>query len=125
MSFQQVIVCLDKLVEYPAIVEYIKSFNGEHGFMYTTETDPVKIDLQKRMNQLLDDDTHSGASWGYMMRLIQAVLNGVTTRENILESMRREDAEEKQETASVNNNNNASPSPLNENDNSLYNSVIM
>ena len=91
MSFQQVIICLDKLVEYPTIVEYIKSFNGEYGFMYTNETDPVKIDLQERMNQLLDDGSHSGASWGFMLRMIQSVLNGVTTREDILELMREEE----------------------------------
>lgn len=91
MSFQQVIACSDKLVEYPAIVDYIKHFNGSDGFMYTTETDPVKIDLQERMNQLLDDGSHSGASWGCMMRLVQAVLNGVTTREDILERMREEE----------------------------------
>lgn len=92
MSFQQVIACLDKLVEYPVIVDYIKHFNGPDGFMYTIETDPIKMQLNKQMNDLLDDGYHSGASWGYMMRLVQAVLHGVTTREHILERIQEEDA---------------------------------
>jgi len=102
MSFQPVIECLDKLVEYPAIVEYIKSFNGNMGFMYTVETDPVKLQLNKQTNDLLDDGYHSGASWGWMMRLVQAVLNGVTTRENILEMIKEEDA---RVNTNLNNNN--------------------
>ena len=91
MSFQQVIACLDKLVEYPVIVDYIKHFNGPDGFMYTIETDPIKMQLNKQMNDLLDDGSHSGASWGCMMRLVQAVLNGVTTREDILALIREEE----------------------------------
>ena len=92
MSFQQVIICLDKLVEYPMIVEYIKSFDGPDGFINTIETDPVKMRLDKQMNDLLDDGSHSGASWGFMMRMIQSVLNGITTREHILALIREEDA---------------------------------
>ena len=92
MSFQQVIECLDKLVEYPAIVEYIKNFDSPDGFMYTIETDPIKMRLDKQMNDLLDDGMHSGASWGCMLRMVQAVLNGITTREHILELIREEDA---------------------------------
>ena len=109
MSFQQVIVCLDKLAEYPAITDYIKNFDGPAGFMYTIETDPIKMRLDKQMNDLLDDGSHSGASWGFMIRTIQAVLNGTMTRERILEMM-KEDEER------VNNDSN---------DNSLYNSAIM
>ena len=91
MSFKQVITCLDKLIEYPAIVDYIKHFNSPDGFIYTIETDPIKMRLDKQMNDLLDDGSHSGASWGFMLRMIQAVLNGVTTREHILALIREEE----------------------------------
>ena len=88
MSFKQVIVCLDKLVEFPAIVDYIKNFDGKDGFIYTVETDPIKMQLNSQMMDLLDDGSHSGASWGCMMRVIQSVLNGVTTREYLLDIIR-------------------------------------
>ena len=94
MSLQQVIVCLDKLVEYPAIADYIKNFNEHYGFIYTIESDPDKLQLQQQMHDLLNDGSHSGASWGYMLRLVQAVLNGVTTRENILDKIREYDERE-------------------------------
>ena len=90
MSFQQVKRCLDILKEYPAIENYIKEFNGRDGFMYTIETDSNKIELQQKMNKLLDDDMHSGASWGCMLRLIQGILNGTILYEVFLEKLEEE-----------------------------------
>ena len=91
---RQVLRSLDILQEYPAISEYIKEFNGTHGFMYTRETDPVKIALNVKMEELLDDGSHSGASWGYMMRYIQAVLQGNITLAEVQEKAAEEQAEE-------------------------------
>ena len=90
---QEVYNALDTLREYPAITEYIKSFNGNGGFMYTTETDPDRIAIKKQMEDILDDGHHSGASWGYMMRIVQCVLNGVITVEKLQEEdrIRREE----------------------------------
>ena len=90
MSCKQVLAALDILQEYPEIAEYIKQFNGNFGFMYTTETELKKIQLKQQMELLLDDNNHSGTSWGAMMRAIQAVLDGVLTREQILLAQAKE-----------------------------------
>jgi|688.fasta_scaffold490758_2 hypothetical protein len=90
MSYQQVDRCLDILKEHPDVTRYIVEFNGREGFMYTIETDSNKIELQQKMNKLLDDDTHSGASWGCMLRLIQGILNGTFPYEKFLEKLNEE-----------------------------------
>jgi hypothetical protein len=88
MDHTDVYKALDILREYPAITEYIKSFRGRHGFMYTEETDPGRIAIKKQMECVLDDGHHSGSSWGYTMSNIQAVLNGVVTVEELQEEDR-------------------------------------
>jgi hypothetical protein len=85
MSYSQVLSGLDILQEHKEISEYIKDFDGNGGFMFTRETDPIKIQLSDDMEKLLDDGSHSGSSWGWMMRLIQSVLNGNATKEEIIE----------------------------------------
>ena len=90
MLYQQVKRCLDILKEYPAIEKYIKEFNGRDRFSYTIETDDYKINLQKKMNELLDDGSHSGASWGCMLRLIQGILNRTLLYEIFLGKLEEE-----------------------------------
>lgn len=85
MSYAQVLSGLDILQEHKDISEYIKNFYGNGGFMFTRETDPIKIQLSDDMEDLLNDGSHSGSSWGWMMRVIQAVLNGNATKEEIIE----------------------------------------
>jgi len=89
MSNQSVYKALDILREHNEITEYIKSFDGNGGFMYTTEKIPTRMVLNQQMEELLDDGSHSGASWGCMMRTVQAVLNGVITVEQLREEDRR------------------------------------
>jgi hypothetical protein len=89
MSNQSVYKALDILREHPEITTYIKSFEGRGGFMYTQEKDPKRIALKHQMEELLDDGSHSGASWGCMMRTIQAVLNGIVTIEELKEEDKR------------------------------------
>jgi hypothetical protein len=88
-GLQYVISGLDMLKDYPEIKEYIKNFNGAGGFMYTTEEDPqYNAEIEKQMSKILDaHGVHSGSSWGFMMRGIQSVLNGSTTRESIEEEL--------------------------------------
>lgn len=74
MSSEQIAQALIILNEYPAVANYIKTFNGSYGFLYTVETDLERIDLQEKMNRVLDDGSHSGASFALMMRNIQAIL---------------------------------------------------
>ena len=83
MSIRQLSIALETLKEYPALTEYIKSFDGNDGFMYTVETTDERKELQRKMEKLLDDGSHSGASWGWLMRTVQGVLNGVFTLEEL------------------------------------------
>jgi hypothetical protein len=69
--------------EHTDIIEHIKTFDGERGFMYTIEDDPTRIEISEKMSHLLDSHgNHSGASWGYMLRLIQAILLGKVSIED-------------------------------------------
>ena len=85
MSFyKQTLEVLDALsIDKQDIAEYIKSFGHDLAFMYAEETDPARIALQIKMKKL-DDGTHSGCSWGYMMRTVQSVLRGVNSYEDIV-----------------------------------------
>jgi len=91
MTLRQVLSSLDILQEHPDLTKYIKEFYGNHGFMYTVETDPELLRLSKKLDKILDDGSHSGASWGFMMRTVQGVLNGVITKEQILQKIEEED----------------------------------
>ena len=42
------------------------------------------------MNELLDDGSHTGASWGCMLRLIQGILTGTLLYEVFLEKLEEE-----------------------------------
>lgn len=84
MSYSSVLNAIDVLVEYPDLQEYIKKFNGYGGFMFTCEIDPQRIAYEIQLEQLLDaNGMHSGGSWGCLMRSLQAVYNGVLTREEL------------------------------------------
>ena len=88
-----IIKALDVLVEYPDLQAYIKDFYGHGGFMFTQETEPHRIDYAARLEKLLDSDgMHSGGSWGFMLRGVQAILNGVLSRERLLEEAAEEEA---------------------------------
>jgi hypothetical protein len=90
MTLLQALTALNVLQEYPELREYIKNFNGCHGFMYTVETDPQRIRLNKQLDEVLYDDNHSGSSWGSMIRTVKDVLNGVLTREELIEQVEEE-----------------------------------
>ena len=80
---------LDMLQDYPNIKEYIKNFDGAGGFMYTSNIDShYNAKLEKQMCDILDpNEMHSGGSWGFMLRGIQAVLKGSITRKSIEEQI--------------------------------------
>lgn len=69
-----------------ALIDYIKKYNLDGGFMFGRNIDHDKQLLSKQLDDLLDDrGIHSGASWGNMMRTIQGVYNGIYTREQLME----------------------------------------
>ena len=85
MIYSQVLNALDRLAAYPHLAEYIKSFNGDGGFMFTVETQPQRKAYQKQLSDLLDSNgMHSGSSWAFMLRGVQAILMGALTREWLL-----------------------------------------
>lgn len=85
MTYSQVLTALDRLTAYPHLAEYIKSFNGDGGFMFTVETHPQRKAYQTQLSDLLDSNRmHSGSSWAFMLRGVQAVLMGAFTREWLL-----------------------------------------
>ena len=95
MTLQQTLEALDVLANLSNsdVAEYIKTFNGKDGFSYTVETEPSRIALKKKMETIIDESPHSGASWGWMLRLIQAVLNGVYTYEQLVIEKNKQDEE--------------------------------
>ena len=84
---------LDKLQgdKYKHIREYIKTFNDYHGFMFSIETSKERIATESQMNELLDDGSHSGLSFSWMMRIIQSVLSGDDTRESLIKQIEEEE----------------------------------
>jgi predicted metallopeptidase len=78
---------VDRLYSHPDIVEYIKSFKGDPGFMHVKETKPERISLQEKMSVVLDENRHSGSSWGWALRIIQDIVNGVKTKQTILDAI--------------------------------------
>jgi hypothetical protein len=96
MSYKDILNAVDILIEYPDLMEYVKTFDSPKGFMYTRETDINRVKREKLLSDLLDaKGTHSGASWGCMLRGVQSVLNGVNTREYFM-VMEKMDEEENQ-----------------------------
>jgi len=99
MSLDQIIEALDVLAnsKNADVVEYIKTFDGDGGFMYTRETEPNRIALKNKMETIINQGTHSGASWGCMLRAIQASLIGIdgySYEQLITEKNRLRDEEE-------------------------------
>lgn len=86
-NYQNILKDLDRLYSNPDVVEYIKTFNGDPGFMHVKETKPQRIMLQNKMSVVLDENRHSGSSWGWALRIIQDVVNGVKTRQSILDAI--------------------------------------
>jgi hypothetical protein len=70
--------------EHMDVIDYIKKYDLDGGFMYGKEPDLYLQAMNEKMNKLLDDGTHSGASWGFMLRLVQAVLVGTYTLQDLI-----------------------------------------
>ena len=92
MSSKDIVDGLDKLIEYPDLMEYIKTFDSPLGFMFTQETEAQRKEYKNRLSDLLDSKgMHSGGTWGCMLRGIQTVLNGINTREYFVEKVVEEE----------------------------------
>ena len=71
--------------EHTDVIDYIKKYDLDGWFMYGRERNLYLQVMNDKMNKLLDDDgSHSGDSWGFMMRLVQAVLVGTYTMQDLI-----------------------------------------
>ena len=68
---QQVLSALNVLQTHPDLREYIKNFYGIHGFMYTIETEPELLRLNKKLDEVLDDGWHRGSYDAWYSRRIK------------------------------------------------------
>jgi hypothetical protein len=94
MGYKYIYDAVNTLDNHPDLIEYIKTFDSPHGFMYTTETDLQRKSYSDRLDKLLDPHgMHSGGSWGCMLRGTQAVFCGAITREFVFEKMNEEEEE--------------------------------
>ena len=91
--FQMSLNGIDKLYqkENHDVLEYIKSFDNDGGFMFNTEITTERISIKNKMEELLDDGSHSGASFSCMMRIIQSVLTGVNTCQDLLKKIEEDE----------------------------------
>jgi hypothetical protein len=86
MSFQQCVCALDTLADYPALIDYVKTY--ERPFVYTVETDPRRQALAKQFDDVLNPDgRHSGGSWMYLIYILREVYKGNITYEEVVDEM--------------------------------------
>ena len=74
--------------DHEDVMHYIKNPNNN---IFGIETDPYLIAIQDKMEKLLDDGSHIGGSWSFTLRLVQAVLCGTYTDQDLLECKQKED----------------------------------
>ena len=66
---QQSIEAFNILKKTPHLLEFIKNFNGDNGFMFSGNTEIYKI------GKILDFQGHSGCSFALTLRQIQTLIN--------------------------------------------------
>lgn len=77
--------------QHQDVIEYIKSYNNDGEFMYGIESDPYRLSMKEKMYNLLLDDRHSGGSWGFTIRAVQAVLLNYWTDQDLLDAKEKEE----------------------------------
>jgi hypothetical protein len=89
MSLQQIYHALAVLEKHTELKDYVKNFYGQHGFMFSVKTDPKSIQLERQLNDLLNENGyHSGSSWGCMLQTIKAILRDEVTIQQLEEEKR-------------------------------------
>jgi hypothetical protein len=93
---QYALDAIDRVKEYPHIVEYIRSFDKEGGYTYKNDDEERerKI-LKKQMDDILDNGKHTGPStWEYMTTLVRLVLSEDLTCEDLIKTKTRQEKDE-------------------------------
>ncbi len=90
MTFRQCVIALDTIAWYPALIDYVKTY--EQPFVYTVEIDPRRQTLGKQLNDLLNPDgRHSDASWMYLIYILREVYKGNITYEEVVDEMNNDE----------------------------------
>lgn len=69
-SYKMVIQTLDYLYKYPELIEFVKNFNEENGFMWSRDERIFKI-----FNGI-NNENHSPTSFALTLRLCQNIYKG-------------------------------------------------
>lgn len=85
----QILAALDLLVEYPDLQNYIKEYEKPRGLMFKMHNADACKSYEAQLENLLNGNgMHSGFSWICLLSGVQAVLNGVFTREELMAESR-------------------------------------
>lgn len=79
-SYEMVVEALTYINEYPEFIDFVKDFDEEHGFMWSTDKRKIKI-----FNGI-NNDEHSPTSFALTLRVCQNIYKGVLTLEEYKES---------------------------------------
>jgi len=74
-SYKLILDMYNHIIKNPEWVDFIRDFNDNGGFMYST--DERISDIYKGVNA--ENDIHSGASFLLCLRKCQSIFNGVRT----------------------------------------------
>ena len=79
-SYEMVVEALTYINEYPEFIDFVKDFDEEHGFMWSTDKRKIKI-----FNGI-NNDEHSPTSFALTLRVCQNIYKGILTLEQYKES---------------------------------------
>jgi hypothetical protein len=82
MSFRQCVNALETLTPYPELIEYIKR----------NDLQQESPELNKQLDAVLNEDqSHSGASWYYLLSVLRGVYKGSITHVELVDVMNNDE----------------------------------
>ena len=93
---QYALEAIDRVKEYPHIVEYIRSFDNDGGYTYKNDDEERERKILKQeMDDILDNGKHTGPStWEYMTTLVRLVLSEDLTCEDLIKTKTKQEKDE-------------------------------
>ena len=93
---QYALDAIDRVKEYPHIVEYIRSFDKDGGYTYKNDDEERERKILKQeMDDILDNGKHTGPStWEYMTTLVRLVLSEDLTCEDLIKTKTKQEKDE-------------------------------
>ena len=82
MSFRQCVNALETLTPYPELIEYLKR----------NDLQQESPELNKQLDAVLNEDqSHSGASWYYLLSVLRGVYKGSITHVELVDVMNNDE----------------------------------